>query len=701
MSGSAPAPSWAPGYDTAGPVRQGQRARIVRATRTTSGAEVVLKVLSPEEGRTELEWLRELSSVPGVVPLVDAGNTTAGEMFVALPYYPDGAFADMLSRVGPAPVMEASAVARSVAVALGALHARGSTHNGVAPGNVLRAGRTPVLTGFGLTCPVGQPLAPPSPGSEAFVHSPPEALMGGSRSPASDVYMLASTVWTLLVGRAPFAATDGSPFDPHVYAGRVINEPPPPVPRPDVSRKLRGVLTRALAKKAEHRYPTMAEFSAAFEQARTSRPATAVSGGTGGHPAPSGAQSSMTGPASPLSGPQVPAAPVPPAAGAPMSGPQAPAAPVPPAPPTPFGGTQAPVAPAVSEPPTPLNAPPAPVSGPQTPPPHLSSASPQPAPPPPASPPPLSAPPASPVDAGHHPPPAVPGAPPGHEAPRPAERALPTPAERAARGAVPETSANTTADIAMARLRGEEISPLVTWSRLNGWSGVTQDSYLPVDGDEEPDDEAGPVWDPAAHEPPKRPRWREHLHIAVTVCGVLVVGLAASAFGAINAPDPSVASAEVEEPPAEQAAEPAPEEAQPEPVAEPSAPPEVSPPSEVRLEDTLSAVTVSWTDHTGGTGSYFVVGGRQGFEPTTLARTGAGAVTAQITVDDTHAEYCFTVVAVDGGSASADEVCTTRAAERQAEADRQAEEEAAAEEEEDEEEDDNEPAPSPSPSPAD
>ncbi|WP_247666060.1 hypothetical protein [Nocardiopsis sp. B62] len=134
----------------------------------------------------------------------------------------------------------------------------------------------------------------------------------------------------------------------------------------------------------------------------------------------------------------------------------------------------------------------------------------------------------------------------------------------------------------------------------------------------------------------------------------------------------------------------------PEPVVEPSPLPEVSPPSGVSLEDSLSAVTVSWTDHTGGTGSYFVVGGRQGHDPTTLARTGPGAVTAQINVDDTQAEYCFTVVAVDGGSGASDEVCTTRAAERQAEADRLAEEEAAEEEEEEEEAD---PSPSPSPSP--
>lgn len=254
----------------------------------------------------------------------------------------------------------------------------------------------------------------------------------------------------------------------------------------------------------------------------------------------------------------------------------------------------------------------------------------------------------------------------------------------------------------MARLRGEEISPLVTWSRLKGWSGVAEDSYLPVD-EEESGVETEPVWDPLSHEPPRRPRWREHLHIAVTVSGVLIAGMVASAFGATNASEPVVAAAATEE--VEEAAEPAPEDAPAEPVAEPSPPPEVSPPSEVSLEDALSTVTVSWTDHTGGTGSYFIVGGRHGYDPMTLTRTGAGAVTAQITVDDTQAEYCFTVVAVEGGSAPAEEVCTTRAAERQAEAEaeaeRQAEEEAAEEAEEEAEEEDAEPSPAPSPSAGD
>lgn len=693
MSGSAPGPVQAPGYDTSTELRQGRRARIIRATRATSGAEVVLKVLPIEAGQVELGHLRTLNGVPGVVPLLDAGSTADGAFFIALPFYPDGSFGEMLAKRGPAPLQEAAAIARSVAAALGALHARGLLHNDVCPGNVLRAGRTPVLTGFGAVSTSGEPLTPPSPQTESFLHSAPEALRGEPRTPASDVYQLASTIWTLLMGRAPFSSTDGSRFDPQTYVRRVLSEEPPPVPRPDVSRSLRRVLARGLTKNPEERFPSPSEFAAAFEKARSGRTATA----------PSGAQPSMSGiaPTNAPSGPQTPPAhsgpQAPPVATGPQtspspSGPQTP--PVPPAPQSPPTVPTAQAHPAT--PPTPPS--PGPTghpSGPQVPHPSAPSG--------PHSPP-------TPFGAGPQRPPHVPAEENGHGFPqdgfppvggedrgrlesaarlRPPQRPLPTPEERELHGAVPEDSAHSTADLMMAKLRGEEVSTLRAWSRLDGWSGDAKSAYLPLDEAEE--ESSDPEWDSLAsvQEPP---RWRKQMHIAVTVSGVLVASMVASVFAATNTPEPvvAVAAEETEEEPVE-------EDSPAEPVAEPSPLPEVSAPSDVMLEDTLSAVTLNWVDNTGGTGSYFVVGGAQGHDPRTLARTGPGAVTAQVPTENTQVEYCFTLVAVDGGSAPAEEVCTTRAADRAAEAERQAEEEAEREEEEAEEEEDPSPPPSPAP----
>ncbi|MGW8530766.1 protein kinase domain-containing protein [Nocardiopsis sp. NPDC055824] len=830
MSGSEHAP-WAPGYDTSALLHQGRRARIIRATRSTSGADVVLKVLPEALGRAELNQLRDLAGVPGVVPLLDAGTTADGDVFVVLPFYADGSFGDMLVRRGPAPVQEAAAVARGAAAALGSMHGRGLLHNDVCPGNVLRAGRTPVLTGFGSVRRSGEALPPPAPGTEAFLHAAPEVLRGEARTPATDVYQLASTVWTMLAGHAPFSPTDGGPFDARTYAERVLSEEPSPVPRPDVSRKLRGVLTRALAKLPEERFPNASAFAAAFEQARTARSAAPSAGSTGDQ-APfsgtrepvGGAPAPATGPQAPLSGPQSPAAqwfpsgpqashaPVAPWATGPNTPPHAPADPYtgpqgshgarqappvsPGADPAPPTGAEAPP----SGPPAPATGPRAPLSapggaqnpysvpsGPWTPPaapsgpqvPHGAPSGPQ---APPGAPWPSGEPSAHRAPSGPHAPPnaaptgpralqadpgrppypayapsgpqvphgapsgpqATPGAPwspgdpPTHHAPSgpqdpPAAQhgpaALPvapspaagrpgtppggahppagpqTPRERRAPlrrptglegSRLPALDAGGTAEIMMAKMRGEEISPLRAWSRLEGWTGTAESSFLPVDRTPDEKDDV-PVWSPAQDGDRGQARWRRHLHIGVTVCGILLATSVSGVFAATGPEEPVVTAAAEEPEPEAPAGDPAADE-----VVAPEAPPEVSAPSQVLLSDNYGSVELAWTDNSGGTASFFVLGGPQDHPRATLARTGPGVVSAQVVTAVTAVEYCFTVVAVDGASAPSDEVCTTRAADR-AEAERleEEEEERQREEEEREAEEEAEPSPSPSPGAAD
>ncbi|MFE3460897.1 serine/threonine-protein kinase [Nocardiopsis aegyptia] len=764
MSGSNRTATWAPGYDTTGVLRQGGRARIVRATRSTSGADVVLKVLPAEQGRAELAWLRDLSGVPGVVSLLDAGQTSDGEMFVVLPFYPDGSFGDMLAKKGPAPIQEAAAVARSVSAALGAMHGRGLLHNDVCPGNVLRAGRTPVLTGFGSVHRSGEALPPPGPSRESFLHAPPEALRGEPRTPASDVYQLASTIWTMLVGSAPFANTDGTPFDARAYAERALAEPPRPVPRQDISRKLRGVLTRALAKAPEERFPSAAAFATAFEQARTSRPVATLSADTGGQAPSTGPQTPPTGGPTPPTGPQTPSA----GSHVPPAGPQtppagrqtAPAGPqaAPMGPPTPPTGSQAPPAhsyPSPIGPQTPATgpqvppaAPQAPAAAAQTPPttawfppsgPQASMANVQQPPSGPQVPqsggpqPPVAwqqqqqQPPQQHQQESQHPqssmatppapphPPHTPYAPPAQPQPSPADARPPAArlgsarelrgpqnppvADDQAGSRLPATDAGGTAELMMAKLRGEEVSPLRAWARLEGWSGTAESAVLPADEAQAEQDDT-PEWAPL-HEPDRgQPRWRKHMHIAVTACGILVATSVASALAASGsqpAPVEAAEASETAEPDADAGAAADEETAVPDEVVEPSVPPEVPPADNLVLQDTLSAVNLTWTDNSGGTASYFVLGGPSGHAPTTLARTGPGVVTAQIMTENTQIEYCFTVVAVEGSSAATDEVCTTRAATR-AEQERLAEEEAAEEEAEEEAEEDPSPPPSPRPS---
>src|SRR5699024_5990956 len=130
-------------------------------------------------------------------------------------------------------------------------------------------------------------------------------------------------------------------------------------------------------------------------------------------------------------------------------------------------------------------------------------------------------------------------------------------------------------------------------------------------------------------------------------------------------------------------------EAEDEPPEAPSPPPEVSAPTAVRVEDGFSAVTLTWTDQSGGTTADFALGERQRHEPMNVARTGRGTVTAHVSAEKGMDECCCTVIGVGGAAAPAEEVCTARAsALAQLE---EPEEEDEEEEDEDKEEDDADP----------
>ncbi|MBQ1083458.1 protein kinase [Nocardiopsis sp. B62] len=596
-----PPNGWIPGYHSLRRIHRARSSELYVAVRANSGMESVVKVLlDPVTTPVQIEILQKLSGGPGVVPLLDLGRTASGQPFAVLPLYPEGSFGQVLGRSGPVSPEQAVAVGRSVGPALASLHRHELVHNAVAPENIL-AGSTSLLTGFGAATRIGSSGIKVR-GRESFLHAPPEALRGDQLTPASDVYRLASTLWTLLAGRTPFSHERGESLTDQMYAERVLGMNAPPVPRRDVSRVLSRVLTRSMAKDPEERYQSAVDLATALERART---------GTR-----SGAQPSFSDDQkrSPSSDARV--------QGEPSEAP----------------GIQGPVSPS----------------------------------------------PGSDNELGDPLPPQA--------------RALATataPAESEQRWEAPQSpdTRKSPAPSPEPRVQPKQNAVAAVpnqWGRLVGWTGDV-DSSLPSSG-ESSSRTSSPEGRNHGDRPDLEPRWRRHLNIGVTAISIMTFTVVTGIVATLQpqSGSPVLASEEYPEESVPEAAE------APEPVVEPSPLPEVSPPSGVSLEDSLSAVTVSWTDHTGGTGSYFVVGGRQGHDPTTLARTGPGAVTAQINVDDTQAEYCFTVVAVDGGSGASDEVCTTRAAERQAEADRLAEEEAAEEEEEEEEAD---PSPSPSPSP--
>jgi predicted ATPase/signal transduction histidine kinase len=144
--------------------------------------------------------------------------------------------------------------------AVGQLHRRRLIHKDLKPSNVfvaLESGRV-WLTGFGIASRLArerQPLEPPEFIAGTLPYMAPEQTgrMNRSIDSRSDLYALGVTLYEILTGRLPFAASDPTEWV-HCHIAR---QPIPPAERmPNIPRPVSAIVMKLLAKTAEERYQT-------------------------------------------------------------------------------------------------------------------------------------------------------------------------------------------------------------------------------------------------------------------------------------------------------------------------------------------------------------------------------------------------------------------------------------------------------------
>jgi serine/threonine protein kinase len=265
--------------DTHSPVTLycGSDAVLYQARRASDDASVVVKLLgrAPEVNRrTEHDLWDTLSAGPGVQPLLRTGTTEDGRPYLLMEHSPDGSYEEVLGREGPVSAAEAVRVGVAVAEALAAVHDMEMLHHAVTPANVLRTPSGPALIDFGSALPSSHPFPPVYYSRATLRHAPPEEARGEEPGPASDVYRLASTLWTLVEGRAPFDDAD-APVGVAEYRARLLTAAPPALSREDVPDQLAAVLRRAMDKDPGRRPASAQEFA---DELRGVRVAPAPSG---------------------------------------------------------------------------------------------------------------------------------------------------------------------------------------------------------------------------------------------------------------------------------------------------------------------------------------------------------------------------------------------------------------------------------------
>lgn len=239
--------------------------------------EVALKVLSPDYASAlgPARFLREIRLAsrlqhPYIVPIIDSGEWE-GRLYYVMPVIEGQPLRTRLARERQLPIADAVRYTREIADALQHAHDHGVLHRDVKPENILLSGQHACLADFGIA----RALSPATGdeitttgvvlGTPAYM-SPEQATSDAMIDGRSDQYGLASVLFEMLAGVAPFVG----PSEQSIVMQR-FQHPAPSVRqyRPAITPTLESVIARALQSTAADRYPSVAAFSDALGAAGT------------------------------------------------------------------------------------------------------------------------------------------------------------------------------------------------------------------------------------------------------------------------------------------------------------------------------------------------------------------------------------------------------------------------------------------------
>jgi eukaryotic-like serine/threonine-protein kinase len=262
-----------PRYRGPKPIARGGMADVYRATDSTLGRAVAIKMLAQryaQDDALRARFTREalaaarLSSERNIVTIYDVGEHN-GRPYIVMEYLGGGSLGDVLRREGAQPQATAFAWLEQAGRALDAAHSAGVVHRDVKPANLMldRGGNVHVAD-FGIASAAGMDSLTMTGmvlGTAGYLA--PEQATGDRATPASDRYGLAVVAYELLTGTRPFQADS-----PTAEASAHVNAPVPSVSKTSgLPAELDPVFRKALAKDPAERYGSCAEFVAALRDA--------------------------------------------------------------------------------------------------------------------------------------------------------------------------------------------------------------------------------------------------------------------------------------------------------------------------------------------------------------------------------------------------------------------------------------------------
>lgn len=246
----------------------GGMAEVYLATQISLDRKVALKVLSAHSGAAseaisrfeqEAQLIARLAH-PHIVGIHDIGRTASGALYYAMPYLPQG---DLERRTGPLPEAEVIGILDALLSALEHAHAMGVIHRDLKPANILfDLHRRPLLADFGVALNVVSATrvtgADHTVGSAGYMS--PEQARAWPVDARTDLYSLGAVAFELLTGQRPYSGED-----PVAVAIAQWEQDVPRLPAP--LRHWQPWISRALARRPEHRYQSASAMRAALPKA--------------------------------------------------------------------------------------------------------------------------------------------------------------------------------------------------------------------------------------------------------------------------------------------------------------------------------------------------------------------------------------------------------------------------------------------------
>ena len=260
-----------PGIDGATEIGRSPAAVTYRATDSTSGRSVIVKVLQRDatpDVRARFEYdqgrIAELVDHANIVAVFRHGYTDTNHPYVVSEDVPGPSMAEKVGTGidGPGVVM----LGIRVAGALESAHRLQVVHGDLRPDDVhVNAADEPLVADFGIVTVTGYGPAQ-SDDPAQLAHAAPEQLDAQPPTPATDIYALGSTLYTLLAGEPAYMRpgdTSVIPVIKRITADAVPDLRPKGVPEP-----IADAIEKAMVKDPAGRWGSAEEFGRGLQQAQ-------------------------------------------------------------------------------------------------------------------------------------------------------------------------------------------------------------------------------------------------------------------------------------------------------------------------------------------------------------------------------------------------------------------------------------------------